>query len=450
MKSEIVILGGGIASLGASYRLVKNKMNPVIIEKSGGIGGLASSYKIGNFHIERFYHHLFPTDEIIFSLAKELGIKNRIVWRKTKMGFYYKNRLYGFTSPVDLLLFKPLDFPDRIRFGLEMLKIAFFNDYENLDHVSASKWLTKTFGSNIYEKIFKPMLKIKFAMSIDDASAAFVYGRLKARIKSRSGSMASEKLGYMIGGYNKIIDALHNEIKNESVLLANSEILEVAYSNAGCKIKIRRNGKIEVIDAAYVINTLPLEVFAKVAKKFPEDAMQAIKKIKYQAVICAAIGLKKKLSDYYWINISSDDIPFHGVIEHTNFMPSRYYDGNSIVYLFNYADAENRLWKMKEEEIKKIYLSGLFKMFPKIGDRDVLWFRLSKERYATPIFLKGYEKHMEKIENLHNFFFAGSFKIYPYSRNINNVIKTGFDAAEELLKAKSAHIGLQHSNKTTN
>jgi protoporphyrinogen oxidase len=438
MKNEIVILGGGIASLGASYRLIKDDMNPMVIEKSSGMGGLASSYEIGNFHIERFYHHLFPTDSIIFNLAKELGIKNRIIWKKTKMGFYCKNNLYGFTSPLDLLLFKPLKFADRIRFGMEMLKIAVFNEHTHLDNVSAKKWLIRTFGRNIYEKIFEPMLKIKFAMSIDDASAAFVYGRLRARAKSRSRSMASERLGYMIGGYDGIIDGLRNKIKDKAVLMTDSEILEVEYGKAGSKIKIRRNGKIEYIGARYVINTLPLEAFAKIAKNFPKGAMRAIKKIKYQAVICATIGLKKWLSGYYWINISSEGLPFHGMIEHTNFIPGRYYGGNSIVYLFNYTDAESILWKMKEGEIKKLYLDGLFRMFPKINEGDVLWFRLSKERYATPIFLRGYEQRMKRIKNLHNFFFAGSFKIYPYSRNINNVIKTGFDAAEELLKAKSA------------
>ena len=90
-----------------------------------------------------------------------------------------------------------------------------------------------------------------------------------------------------------------------------------------------------------------------------------------------------------------------------------------------------------QNTIKKIYLSGLFKMFPHIKNDDILWFRLSKERYATPMFLRGYEDNMKKIENFDNLYFAGSFKIYPHSRNINNVIKTGFDAAQAILKEKN-------------
>src|SRR3989338_3166472 len=210
MESRIVILGGGVAALGAAYELGKNNLKPIIIEKGNVIGGLASSYKIEGFHIEKFYHHFFPTDTMVLDLAKELGIKNKIFWRNTKMGFYHKNKLYGFTTPFDLLMFKPLSFQERIKFGIEMLKIAKNSDYKHLDKVAAEEWLIETFGKSIYEKIFMPMLEIKFAMSLDKASAAFVYGRLHARAKSRSKNLASEKLGYMEGGYNELITALYD------------------------------------------------------------------------------------------------------------------------------------------------------------------------------------------------------------------------------------------------
>ena len=76
-------------------------------------------------------------------------------------------------------------------------------------------------------------------------------------------------------------------------------------------------------------------------------------------------------------------------------------------------------------------------MFPHLKFSDVLWFKLSRERYATPIFLKGYEDNMKKIDKVNNLDFAGSFKIYPYSRNVNNVIKTGYDTAQVILKEKN-------------
>jgi len=167
MEGKVVILGGGVAALGATYHLVKHGTHPVIIERSREIGGLASSYRIGDFYIERFYHHFFPTDTLVFDLAKELGIENKMLWKKTRMGFYHKDKLYGFTSPLDIIRFMPLSFANRVRFGLTMLKIAKTREFGNLDKLTAKEWLISTFGQEIYQEIFLPMLKIKFAMSLD-------------------------------------------------------------------------------------------------------------------------------------------------------------------------------------------------------------------------------------------------------------------------------------------
>ena len=136
MEGKVVILGGGVAALGATYHLVKHGTHPVIIERSREIGGLASSYRIGDFYIERFYHHFFPTDTLVFDLAKELGIENKMLWKKTRMGFYHKDKLYGFTSPLDIIRFMPLSFANRVRFGLTMLKIAKTREFGNLEGIS--------------------------------------------------------------------------------------------------------------------------------------------------------------------------------------------------------------------------------------------------------------------------------------------------------------------------
>ena len=79
--------------------------------------------------------------------------------------------------------------------------------------------------------------------------------------------------------------------------------------------------------------------------------MEKINKIKYQAVICATLGLKKNLSKYYWVNISSDDIPFHGVIEHTNFILSKNYHNNKIAIV--------NIFFLSEDSIITVNLKGL-------------------------------------------------------------------------------------------
>jgi protoporphyrinogen oxidase len=436
-KHEVVILGGGAAALGSAYHLAQNGISPLIVEKSPYIGGLAGSYQIDGYTIEKFYHHFFPTDYLVFQLAKGLSIEDKLIWRKAPMGFYYQHNLYGFTTPLDILRFSPLSVAGRIRFGLTMLKIGREKEFGRLDGKNAKEWLLGEFGEETYRKIFEPLLKIKFAMSLDKASAAFVHGRLHARSESRIKNPNTEKLGYMEGGYNQLLESMIEKIRHKSTILTKAEIKEVRYNRKteDFSIVILKNRKTSTITATHVINTLALEIFSKLAKGFPLPLMKSIGSITYQAVICATIGLKKQLSDYYWINISSSNLPFHGVIEHTNFIPKKKYGNTTIAYLFNYVSPKDALWTMKEEDIKKLYIDGLCTMFPHLSAQDVIWFKLAKERYATPIFLQGYEKKMKSIDSFGNLHFAGSFKIYPHSRNVNNVIKTGIDAAKRVISS---------------
>ena len=51
-----VIIGGGLAGLAAAYRLA-GKDEIILIEKEPVLGGMASSYRINDYHIEKYYHY---------------------------------------------------------------------------------------------------------------------------------------------------------------------------------------------------------------------------------------------------------------------------------------------------------------------------------------------------------------------------------------------------------
>jgi len=432
MNNPIVILGGGVSGLAAAYKLQKAGLKSVLLEKNEVVGGLASSYKIKSYTIERFYHHIFSTDKTLLDLIEDFGIE--VSWKRTKMGFFCEGKLYDFSSPAAILKFKPLSPLSRIKFILEMFKIKIGHCSPDLDNQNAEEWITETFNEEIYHKIFRPLLSAKFAMSLKEASAAFVHGRLKARVDTRAENISSEFLGYVEGGYEKFTSSFLSSVSQTSDFRLGCEINKVKYENNEFEITFTSKDKIEKIKTDKLINTLPLEIFGRLVSGLPDSLNDKINSIKYQAVICATVGMKRPLSNYYWTNISSTNLPFQGIIEHTNFISADNYEGDYMSYLFNYVDVKNRLWSMSEEDIRKVYIKGLTEMFPDLKLDEILWFRLSKERFATPIFLRGYKQKMEDIEDTENLYFAGGFKIYPNSRNVNNVIETGYEAAEKIIE----------------
>lgn len=438
MKKDIVILGGGVATLGVAYYLTNKGYNPIIIEKENSLGGLASSYKINNFRIDNYYHLIFSTDDILLKIINDLGLNDRLVWKKVRMDMYYKDRFYPFTSPFDLLLFRPLKFLDRIRFGINILKLRRTESFEYLDSFTAKEWIINNWGIDIYNKIFFPLLKIKFGTSMDKTSAAFVFGRVKARASSRSKMLTSEKFGYVTGGFQVIIDKLEERLKRKGCkIVTKAKITELKKDKKGFEITFILNNRRKKIKTDSVINTLPLPVLSQLLKNFDKTFTNKIKQVEYQGIICASMGLKNKLSNSYWININSDRIPFGGVIEHTNFVPSEYYEGQPIAYMFNYVGQEHRYWKMSDKEIIEEYFKGLLIMFKDFKRENVLWYKVSRNKHATPIFTKGYGEKVKGINDSYKGLkFAGSYLIYPKSRNVNNIIKSGFEAAKSILQLK--------------
>lgn len=438
MKKDIVILGGGVAALGAAYYLIKKGHKPIIIEKENFLGGLASSYEINNFKIDNYYHIIFGTDDVLLELINDLGLKDRLIWKKVRMDMYYNDRFYHFTSPLDLLFFKPLKFWDRVRFGFNILKVKTKEDFNFLDNISAEEWIINNWGMDTYKKIFFPLLKIKFGTAVDKTSAAFVFGRIKARASSRSKFSFNEKFGYTLGGFQTIINKLEERLKRGNCnIITKAKIIKLKKERKKFEITIKTGNKNRRIKADFVINTLPIPVFLKVSKNLDKIFINKLKQIEYQGIICASVGLRKKLGGSYWVNINSDKVPFGGVIEHTNFVPPEHYGGQHIVYMFNYLDLGHEYWKMSDQEIIENYLNGLSMMFKNFEKQDVLWCKISRNKYATPLFTIGYN---EKIKDLNKSYkelkFAGSYLIYPRSRNVNNILKSGFEAAESILQLK--------------
>ncbi|HLL59226.1 MAG TPA: FAD-dependent oxidoreductase, partial [Allosphingosinicella sp.] len=66
----VVIVGGGFTGLSAAYELAKAGKKVVVLEKEPVVGGLASGFMVGEFTLEKFYHHWFTNDVHVMDLIE--------------------------------------------------------------------------------------------------------------------------------------------------------------------------------------------------------------------------------------------------------------------------------------------------------------------------------------------------------------------------------------------
>lgn len=422
---KIAVIGSGITGLAAAYELSKAGHHVEMLEKDSAAGGIAGTFGYDGFNLEKYYHHFFKSDKYTMELLKELGIQNKIHWLRSSMGFFIDGKCYDFGTPVSLLKLKPLSLWDKFKFGTATLKILGESDWKKLENITASEWILKNASKGVYDKIWKPLLATKFSEQYRDIAMSWLWGKIKLRGNSKENG--KEVLGYIEGSEQLMIDRLLERLqeKNASV-----------YYN--CQVdSIMRNGKLKVrcgdkeMEYDKIICTVPLPQFLKMAVEvLPQGYVKGLSSIEYTAVSCTILMLDRQFSKYYWLNIGDENIPFGGLIEHTNLLGTEEYGGRHILYISNYLYKSSPYYSMNEEELLNAYTPYLKRInpgFTKDWVKDVLVFR---DEWAQPIIKKGYSIIKPGYETpVPGLYIANMCSIYPEDRGVNYAIREGIACA---------------------
>ena len=399
MTNKLAIIGGGITGLSLAYFLLKKGYQVTIFEKENQLGGLAGTFKFEDTNLEKFYHHFFVQDALAIQLLEELGIKDQLFWVSPRMGFYREGKIRAFSTPLDLLNFKPLSLIERFRLGLLSLTAKREKDWLKLEKITARDWLSRKLGSKAYAKVWQPMLEAKFGQYAAEVPASWVWGRLKARSQSRGKFGWQEKLGYLKGGYRILLDALEQKI-----------------TSLGGEIKLNSGtGVLPLPDYDFTVVTTP-------------NALR-VAYVKYLGAVGVVLKLKKSISKYYWTNIADKRIPFCVMVEHTNAFTDQNYNNYKIIYLANYVENEA---KLSDQEVFEQYFNGLRIIKPDLEQADVLEYFVFRAKYAQPIPALNHSQHLPPFQLDDKLFLVSNLQIYPEDRGVNDSIKLAWKFVAQL------------------
>lgn len=427
---KIAIIGSGITGLTAALNLAKSGHEVHIFEKSEKIGGIAETFDYHNYTLEKYYHHYFKSDENIIKLLNELNLDNDIRWLQSVMGYFTDNKMWDFGTPISLLKFKPLNFIDKIRFGISVLKIFSINKWSSLENITAKDWIIKNAGENVYKKVWRPLLITKFGDEHEDISMVWLWGKMKLRGKSKDNG--KEVLGYISGSNKTLLLKIVDKLQELGVKIhLNKEVKA-----------LNKNDTFEIVTktANYnfdkVISTVSLPASLGIGQSIlPKDYIKEKSRINYTATVCLILILKKTFSKYYWLNIGDESIPFGGLIEHTNLISPEEYGGDHILYISNYVFKNSKYYKMTKQELVKAYTAYLKKINPDYSEDWIIDSFIFKDDFAQPVIKNNYSKIKPDFKTpVDGFFVANMCNIYPEDRGVNYAIRDGIKVAEEVLK----------------
>jgi protoporphyrinogen oxidase len=427
----VVIVGGGFTGLSAAYDLAAAGQKVVVLEKEPMVGGLASGFTVGEFTLEKFYHHWFTNDVHVMDLIKEIGREEEVVFRPTRTGMYYANTIFRLSTPFDLLKFSALSFANRIRLGLLALRARGIKDWKSIEHMTARDWLIKLAGREVFRVVWEPLLVGKFGPYADKVGAVWFWKKLALRGGSRA-SDGREVLAYYKGGFSELAEALKRKLEAMGVeVRVNAPVTRLDVAGGRVTGVHTPGGH---IPAGAVLLTQALPLIADLLEDHTSaDYAAGLRRIEYLANICLVLELDRSLSETYWLNVNDPTFPFVGVIEHTNFEPPESYGGRHIVFLSKYLPESDALYQMADEEVLDFAVPHLRRMFPDFRREWVTGHHVWRARFSQPIAEPNYSRLIPDEQSpIENVLITSMAQIYPEDRGTNYAIREGRRVARSL------------------
>ena len=429
---KIGIIGAGAAGLATAFDLSSNGHKVVVYESAPFIGGQASTIPVGGGPLERGYHHLFTNDSAMIGLMADLGIGDKLKWYPSRVGTYTSGKVYKTTTPLDLLRLSALPFKDRIKLGLFALRVKRIKDWRSLEDQTADYWLREHLGGMAYEKMWAPLLKGKFGEYYDQIGMPWFWSKIQTRFASRQGIRGREVLGYPDGSFDTVFDRLKSVIESQDgeIHLSTPVVRVEVVDGVAKALIVRPEGGDEARNEFdCVLSTVPSFSFPDLVD-LPDDYLSRLTGVHYLAAVVVILEMSRPLTNIYWMNIADSDVPFLGLIEQTNMLPKEWYGGSNVLYIANYLDRKDELFKMSKDELVELYLPHLTKFNPEFNRSWIRAIHYNAVSAAQPIIGTNYSKvipdHRTPVQRL---YLANTTQIYPEDRGTNYSIRMGRELA---------------------
>ena len=433
-SKTIGIVGGGFTGLTAGYELAKAGFKVKIIEASEYLGGLAGNFRIERQNIEMAYHHLFKTDQFIINLTKELRLENELMWFKSSVCVVTKHKkTYPFTSPIDLIKFKEIDFFSRIRGGLVTLFLKMWKNWEKLEKLSAISWMEKWSGKAFTQTIWRPLLKGKFGNYYTKISMAWLWARIHIRANSRDKGVSYEELGYYKHGFKILVDKLAEKIKELGGDIITNTFVDSIQEDQDKRIILKTlDNQLYTFDS--VIFTTPSNVFYKImqnSNKHDNEYCTKLKDIEYLNAVTLVFTSTQDISKFYWHNILDENAPFLVFINHTKLVPKDWYNNINVYYIGAYVSNDDEIFSMNEEKIREKWFSFLKEIFNNFDNSQVKESYVFKFKNAQHIVDKEYRSKIPPYDtHIDRVYLANFSQVYPEDRGTNYAVREGIKIAK--------------------
>lgn len=466
MKNEnsdpgIVILGGGLAGLGAAYQLTQSGFPCTLFESEDRLGGFATSFHFKDCVFDYGPHAFHAPDRTIldFYLAY---MGEDVLHLKKHVEIKFRSKFYDYPiQPINLL--KNLSAQVIVQCGLSYIFQTFRRIFppRNPDG-SLEELFIELYGKKLYNLFFEKYTEKVWGFHPRNLSMMFLKYRLPSftlfqmainslkdlvghGIKGELSTESFVKMQYYPRhGAGTFPDKLAQDIRSKGgIIKLNSEVQKIYMENQKVRgISYKKDGELHHKDCDICISTIPLTHFIRfMDPPAAGEIAHSAEQLYFRAIIIYCIVVRQDAV------IHCDALYFHDRIFHRMGQMNSYSEdtsppGKSAITVEVACFMGDPLWNMDEKELLEWILKDLSEEGFDIKNDVEGYFVLRKE-YGYPAPTLGYEKHLATVfkylNSIPNLYSGGRQGLFTYIQMFH-ALQMGFEIAQNIISGNDKPI----------
>jgi len=383
---DVMILGAGVAGLGAALRARELEVEAVVFEANKSAGGLLDNFEIEGFRFDNAVHLSFATEDRVRKIfdatpyfAHSPDAKNFETdkWLKHPV----QNNLYPLSAEEKVDLIESL-----------------INRPENSDVEDYEQWLRHQYGDAIAERFPIKYTRKYWQTDAANLSTNWIGNRVRrAELKEiLYGAFTNEtpntyyakEMRYpKKGGYKAFIQGMidDSDIKYECKATAIDLENKVVVFNNQTRVRYKK-----------LVSSLPLPIFVQLCEDAPRSVVDAAKQLEATSIDLISVGFNKNIIKDLWFYIYDEDIYASRAYSPSVKSPDNVPSGCSSLQFEIYNPA--RASQYSQEELKENVVMALERLG--IASKDEVRFLHHKHLpWGNVVFKHGMEIQREIVRS---------------------------------------------------
>lgn len=477
-KKTAIIIGAGPGGLTAAYELLtRTEIHPVVLERSGFMGGIARTIEYKGNRLDLGGHRFFSKSDRVMkwwlshipvaTLEEARAVDLRFLVRKRKSRIYFLRRLFDYPVQLTWRTLRNFGLWRTAQIAASYLRSALFpiSPVSNLEEFFINRFgraLYKTFFKSYTEKVWGvPCAQIRAewgAQRIKKLSLRKVIGHFLRNGERKAGTGVAQKntetslieqfLYPKLGSGQMWEEVARKTTKlgGEIVLKFEVNTIEVRDGRIVAVSGRDAEGSERRFEGDYFFSTTSVkELVQAMGETAPENVREVASGLQYRDFITVGLlvkglklrepgGLAGQLIQDNWIYVHEKDVKVGRLQIFNNWSPFLVADPEKVWLGVEYFCSEgDNLWGRPDEEMGRLAVEELTQIGV-IEKADVLDWTVARMPKAYPAYFGSYErlgelrKYVDGIENL---FLIGRNGMHKYN-NMDHSMLTAMTAVDNI------------------